>query len=225
MKHWCVCYHSMKSLVNTFLQNNAVFHKSYQPYLQQTETQSQREIHRITGGPTTWSGRSNNPELIDENVKQNKQTKYWYEGFCNDVFCGSMMKKSIFINMKNCLSIEHNPSCTGAKWLFYGTSISIFQNLDSEIPTRSSFKLDKSVSSCKNIASNMHCYHPRLNWKTTISIIKHPLQAYILETISLTEVTLVVISVFSMTKANHSMLFMLIFIQSKHWKMIYASAN
>ena len=136
------------------------------------------------------------------------------------IVCPPALEYGLFTNTA-INNIEHNPSCTGAKWSFYGTSISISQNLDSEIPTRSSFKLDESVSSCKSIASNMHCYHPHLNWKTTISIIKHPQQAYILETIRLTEVPLVVISAFSMTKANHSMLFMLIFIQSKHWKMYH----
>ena len=47
--------------------------------------------------------------------------------------------------------IDPDPSSTRTNSFFYCTIISIFQYLDLKIPTRSSFKLGESVSSCKNI--------------------------------------------------------------------------
>eukprot|EP00794_Sanderia_malayensis_P004251 gene4251-4816_t len=44
-------------------------------------------------------------------------------------------------------NIDHDPSSVGAKSSFHGTSISIFQHLDSEMSKRPSFTLDENVSS------------------------------------------------------------------------------
>ena len=86
-------------------------------------------------------------------------------------------------------NVDDNPLSTGAKSSFHGTSISVLQHLDSKIPMTTSFKLDESVSNWKNMGLPA----------TYTDIMQEPQCPS--------------------SNAHRSLLFMLIFIQSKHWKM------
>lgn len=59
-------------------------------------------------------------------------------------------------------------------------SISIFQHLDLKITKRSSFKLDETVSSCKNMGlpATYTKYDARLMWRITISIVEQILKEH-----------------------------------------------
>lgn len=121
-------------------------------------------------------------------------------------------------------NIDHDPSSTGAKSSFYGTSVSIFQHPESEFSTKSAFKLDENVSSYKNMGlpasytdiMPVQCGNPRYRSLHSSSTSVDPYHADNQIEESATSWIKALKEIDDQSVNDNSLLFMPIFTQGKH---------
>ena len=80
------------------------------------------------------------------------------ENFKKDVVvCPPSLQKGLFLNTA-IDNNDHDPSSTGAKLSFHGTSISFFQDPNSEVTGPNHFKLEKNAHNLPNLSLQKSLY-------------------------------------------------------------------